>query len=1178
MVKNLLMIISYLLFSIKSDGQGSTTSVGDLPNIISPTPEVSSILRSNFLSATPSTGAVNINIPLHSLKIGDFSLPVSLNYNSTGIKVDDIASMVGLGWTLNHGGVVSRTVMDIPDEVRDPSDNNTYSHDFSNQNYALLDYLDKADADKQSDIFSFSFGGNNGRFILDQNLNPKPLSQYNFKINIINGAFMEGFKIVTDDGTEYYFQNSETSLSRNLLGTNCKTWDNEYFDEVKTSWYLSKIILPSRQREINFTYIAGTTIFRTGLSESISLNIATEQYICSNGQGPSGGACNVWQTRFSSCSREQIVQSQFLTKIQTSDGDKIEFYYDPLERQDLSGGLRLASFKITNFQNEVIKQGVFNGSYQNAVNGTTSSPESKRLFLESLNIKDSKNSVNNQLVYVFQYNNYSALSKRLSYAQDIWGFYNGKTNNTCLIPKLAPDDLNYNRFNNGTGYGAVVFGDRSIDENYTMYGLLTQINYPTGGYDVITYTPNKTGNNILSGGASVHKITSYSELNKIAQEKEFVYRYYSNNNLSTFLLTTPLFSEVRTVKSDGYTCEGVPFSIHCVGPSCTKATSYSSFLYPTTTFGSQHVYHRSVLEYTKGNNTDNGFVEHKYLFYMDGGLVPQSIMGVNILSTAFNIVPDILVGENETLIYRKNGNSYQIIQSTTKEYENRNQSYSYNHFVRKNYQSICTGRPNTPTISEIEAYDVVEGRIYFNTPLLKKITEKSYGGNGVVLETITNVEYNSQLYSYPTTTKIIDSKGFEIKTERLYPPDFPSLSFMNNRNIINKVMEEKVYRNNALQTTKTQTFADWFSNGNLIAPQTSELRIANSTQTQKIIFHSYDVKGNLLEVSKESDMHSCYLWDYKNGYPIAKAVNAIYSDIAYTSFESDGKGTWNFSGSPLLDASAPTGKKAYNLSFGNISRSINSSKRYIICFWAKAQPTVSNSAFVRTGRNRNGFTYYEFKTNSGVSSVSISGSTLIDELRLYPENAEMTTYTYEPLIGLTSQCDANNRIIYYSYDNFNRLFIVKDQDNRILNKYCYNYQGQTENCTLVGNDALSQSFTKSICLFGQTGSSVSYSVPANIYYAFSKAAANALAQEELTTNGQIYANYNGTCTSTCNSTNCNGEGYACIYGTCEQGYKIYTGTYTSNGTTYCVYHYEFSDGSWSGDYYEPSGGMGCIIQ
>ena len=62
------------------------------------------------------------------------------------------------------------------------------------------------------------------------------------------------------------------------------------------------------------------------------------------------------------------------------------------------------------------------------------------------------------------------------------------------------------------------------------------------------------------------------------------------------------------------------------------------------------------------------------------------------------------------------------------------------------------------------------------------------------------------------------------------------------------------------------------------------------------------------------------------------------------------------------------------------------------------------------------------------------GTVWFDDIRLHPSDAQMTTYTYGPLIGITSQCDENNRIIYYEYDGFGRLILIKDQDKKIVEK------------------------------------------------------------------------------------------------------------------------------------------------
>jgi YD repeat-containing protein len=88
--------------------------------------------------------------------------------------------------------------------------------------------------------------------------------------------------------------------------------------------------------------------------------------------------------------------------------------------------------------------------------------------------------------------------------------------------------------------------------------------------------------------------------------------------------------------------------------------------------------------------------------------------------------------------------------------------------------------------------------------------------------------------------------------------------------------------------------------------------------------------------------------------------------------------------------------------------------------------------------------YFEWKL-ANVSSIEVKANNM-DEVRLYPAGAQMITYTYDPLIGMTSQCDVNSRVTNYEYDAFGRLQYIRDENRNILKKYCYNYQGQQQTC------------------------------------------------------------------------------------------------------------------------------------
>src|SRR5690606_12108212 len=64
----------------------------------------------------------------------------------------------------------------------------------------------------------------------------------------------------------------------------------------------------------------------------------------------------------------------------------------------------------------------------------------------------------------------------------------------------------------------------------------------------------------------------------------------------------------------------------------------------------------------------------------------------------------------------------------------------------------------------------------------------------------------------------------------------------------------------------------------------------------------------------------------------------------------------------------------------------------------------------------------------------------------HPADAVMTTYTYQPQLGITSVTDENNRTLYYEYDEQARLHLVRDRDNNIIRMVCYNYAGQPQEC------------------------------------------------------------------------------------------------------------------------------------
>jgi hypothetical protein len=206
--------------------------------------------------------------------------------------------------------------------------------------------------------------------------------------------------------------------------------------------------------------------------------------------------------------------------------------------------------------------------------------------------------------------------------------------------------------------------------------------------------------------------------------------------------------------------------------------------------------------------------------------------------------------------------------------------------------------------------------------------------------------------------------------------------------------------------------------------------------------------GNVQQVTPHNGVTNAYVWDYNNSEPIAKAAGTTIDQVAYTSFESNGTGSWSYTGVPDASHGGLTGNKAYALSNGAVSRSgLTSGTTYIVSYWTTSTTanTVSGTTATLQGKtiNINGtnWTYFEH-TVTGTTSVALSGTSYIDELRLYPSTAQMTTYTYNLLEGMSAECDVDNRVTYYFYDTLGRLKYVKDQDGNVIKTTEYHYMNQ----------------------------------------------------------------------------------------------------------------------------------------
>ena len=159
-----------------------------------------------------------------------------------------------------------------------------------------------------------------------------------------------------------------------------------------------------------------------------------------------------------------------IKKIYDSNSNSIIFTYSP-QNGDYP---RLANVKKTHGDNVVDDVSL---SY---LSTTTS-----RLFLTE--VHDNKNNSSHQ----FSYYNPENFPVRLSFSRDMWGYYNGKSNNTLVPQIFESDDTSAPQYN-----GA----DQSVNSGLGYYGLLKSVTYPTGGNTLLNYENHKRKGNIKIPG------------------------------------------------------------------------------------------------------------------------------------------------------------------------------------------------------------------------------------------------------------------------------------------------------------------------------------------------------------------------------------------------------------------------------------------------------------------------------------------------------------------------------------------------------------------------------------------------------------------------------------------------------------------------------------------------------
>lgn len=562
----------------------------------------------------------------------------------------------------------------------------------------------------------------------------------------------------------------------------------------------------------------------------------------------------------------------------------------------------------------------------------------------------------------------------------------------------------------GSSYPPMYYEDENLwlnAGNYTLFSVAKHNEYAKIKAYWQNYDTTANGNPDTlyikyGGGVRIKRVTNYD--GKQFSTRRFIYRKSLNNSKSSGILigNIPRYNFV-SYKARGFETEMGGFLMaYCRYISRTSR----SITQQETTQGS-YVGYNEVTELI-GETGENGKIIHKFNYVRDIGgdyfpYPPKTSnnwqRGMEIEETSF---------DNNNIIQKRKKNLFQF---TNKQ--------SHNNF--KSIGAVKIGyimKVDPPSIEPWFVFAVEPYEIYCGWKYQRREITISFDKMGQ------NPIYDSIDYSFDTVhlqlseTKHVNSNGSIISKKYFYPFDYSKNGTINGDpfayaitlmckdsiHMINSIIEsldliqqpgEQIPKVINGTITKYRKFLGY----QILPDETLQLETAqplslNNEFTSSTINSSgtflYDSKykvkggykfnpfGNLQSYLKTDDAPVSFFYGYANTVQVIEAKNASYTVL----------------------------NNAVNAATNNLENLLNNTIGDMTTVAQKGAWTQFNAAL---------------RSHAGMS------------------NALVTTYTYKPLVGVTSITDPNGIPAYFEYDAMGRLVIGRDNNSDIVKKYDYHY-------------------------------------------------------------------------------------------------------------------------------------------
>ncbi|MCM1076944.1 MAG: DUF6443 domain-containing protein [Bacteroides sp.] len=472
-------------------------------------PQARGIRQVMMPSPALATGACEFSIPIYTIEVEDFSMPVSLQYRSNGIKPEDDPQPIGYGWILSPPMRVSRRIMGRPDEyftfvgdrggdfVKECYENGYGCLTMEGATSRLL-YTDRYDT--EHDIYTI--------YLIDKTLT------LIYKDGKLHGVDCNEYAVECDKFLSYI---KVTDPKGNIYNFGTEGECIDYLN-MRTEWLLTSITLQSGSTISVDWQLSnhGHHGFKTLGATTLYYNTGTLAFSHVNNAGNTAykKAHDYYNTKNLACINFP--------------GGKLECAY---------------------------------GGSVNMLKSVTVSNSSRKVFTATLShSKDPKLLSEVALQETEKYSfDYDPTTFSRGDMVDWWGFYNGRDNSLRLSPQIRMTNNVYN------GY-VIGEANREIDSEKMRAYMLTKATYPTGGSVEWEYETHRfleqtspvwvgvhiTNEHSLSegGGLRVKKMTlRENDSDSNPRIKTYIYgqggnglaRVTSAPMLHTFLTETPYF-------------------------------------------------------------------------------------------------------------------------------------------------------------------------------------------------------------------------------------------------------------------------------------------------------------------------------------------------------------------------------------------------------------------------------------------------------------------------------------------------------------------------------------------------------------------------------------------------------------------------------------------------------------